>query len=53
MFVEGTYDSLIVDLSVIGIFAVVFLIISPIITEKITQVDFGQKLEELKKRRAR
>ena len=53
MFVEGTYDSLIVDLSVIGVFAVAFLIISPIITNRITQIDFGQKLEELKKRRAR
>ena len=53
MFVEGTYDSLIVDLSVIGVFAVVFLIISPIITNRITQIDFGQKLEELKKRRAK
>ena len=53
MFVEGTYDSLIVDLSVIGVFAVVFLIISPIITNRITQIDFSQKLEELKKRRAK
>jgi ABC-type multidrug transport system permease subunit len=53
MFVEGTYGTLIEDLSVIGIFAVVFLIISPIIAERVTQINFGQKLEELKKRRAR
>ncbi|MFW9792896.1 MAG: ABC transporter permease, partial [Candidatus Thorarchaeota archaeon] len=52
MFVEGTYTSLIVDLSVIGIFAVIFLIISPVITDRLTEVDFGQKLEDLKKRRA-
>ncbi|MFW9797807.1 MAG: ABC transporter permease [Candidatus Thorarchaeota archaeon] len=53
MFVEGTYDSLLVDLSVIGVFAVLFLIISPIITNRLTEVDFGKKLEDLKKRRAR
>ena len=53
MFVEGAYTSLVVDLSIIGIFAVVFLIISPIIADRLAEVDFGQKLEELKKRRAR
>jgi ABC-2 type transport system permease protein len=53
MFVEGAYTSLIVDLSIIGIFAVIFLIISPIIADRLTEVDFGRKLEELKKRRAR
>jgi ABC-2 type transport system permease protein len=53
MFVEGSYESLIVDLSVIGIFAVMLLFISPIIADKVTQIDFGQKLEELKERRAR
>ncbi|MGY5875022.1 MAG: ABC transporter permease [Candidatus Thorarchaeota archaeon] len=53
MFVEGTYSSLIIDVSVIGIFAVVFLIISPIITKRLIEVDFGKKLEDLKKRRTR
>ncbi|MFX1604841.1 MAG: ABC transporter permease [Promethearchaeota archaeon] len=53
MFVEGTYTSLVIDLTVIGVFAMVFLIISPIITERLTEVDFGQKLEDVKKRRAR
>ncbi|MFX1559938.1 MAG: ABC transporter permease [Promethearchaeota archaeon] len=53
MFVEGTYTSLVIDLTVIGVFAVVFLIFSPIITERLTEVDFGQKLEDVKKRRAR
>ncbi|MHA1962575.1 MAG: ABC transporter permease [Candidatus Thorarchaeota archaeon] len=53
MFVEGTYGTLIVDLSVIGFFAAVFLVISPIIADRVTQIDFGQKLEDLKKRRAR
>jgi len=53
MFVEGSYTSLLVDLSVIGLFAVVFLVISPIITDRLTKVDFGRKLEDLRKRRAR
>jgi hypothetical protein len=53
MFVEGTYTSLIVDLAVIGVFAIVLLVISPIITNRLTEVNFGNKLEELKKRRAR
>ena len=53
MFVEGTYGTLIIDLSVIGVFALVFLIISPIIANRVTQIDFGQKLEEVKKRRAK
>lgn len=53
MFVEGTYTSLIIDLTVIGIFAVAFLIISPIIADRLTEVDFGQKLEEVKKRRVK
>jgi ABC-2 type transport system permease protein len=53
MFVEGTYTSLIIDLTVISIFAVAFLIISPLIADRLTEVDFGQKLEEVKKRRAK
>ncbi len=53
MFVEGAYTSLVVDLSIIGIFAVIFLIISPIIADRLTEVDFSQKLEDLKNRRAR
>ncbi len=51
MFVEGSYTSLVTDLSVIGIFAVLFMFISPMITKRISQVNFGQKLEDMKKRR--
>ncbi len=53
MYVDGTYTSLAVDLSVIGVFAVVFLVISPIIADRLTEVDFGQKLEDMKKRRTK
>jgi ABC-2 type transport system permease protein len=53
MYVEGAYISLIVDLTVIGIFAVVLLFVSPIIADRLAEVDFGRKLEELKKRRAK
>ena len=51
MFVEGTYTSLVIDVCVIGVFAVIFLIISPLIADRVCQVDFGQKLENVKRRR--
>lgn len=53
MFVEGSYGTLAVDLSVIGIFAIVFVIISPILAGRLSRVDVGQKLENLKRRRRR
>jgi ABC-2 type transport system permease protein len=53
MFVEGSYGTLFVDLSVIGILAIAFLILSPIIADKVARVDFGQKLEDIKHRRNR
>ena len=51
MFVEGSYGMIIVDLSVIGAFALVFMVLSPIIADKVTRVDFAQRLEEIKRRR--
>ncbi len=51
MFVEGTYSTLLVDLSVIWIFTIPVLIIAPGITKKIAHIDFGQRLTELKERR--
>jgi len=53
MFVEGSYGTLSIDLSVIGIFAIVFVIISPILADRLSRVDIGQKLEEAKRRRRR
>jgi Na+/citrate or Na+/malate symporter len=51
MFVENSYNSLLVDLGVISIFAIIFTIVSPFVTEKITQVDFSRRIQEVRKRR--
>ncbi|MFW9974098.1 MAG: ABC transporter permease [Candidatus Thorarchaeota archaeon] len=48
MFVEGSYGTLPVDLSVIGVFAIGMIILAPILTNKLVRVNFGQKLEEIK-----
>jgi hypothetical protein len=53
MFVENSYGTLFVDLAVIGIFAFVLVVISPLVADRLSEVDFVQKLEELKKRRFR
>jgi hypothetical protein len=51
MFVEGNYGSLFLDLGVIGLFAIIFTIISPVVTDKITQVDFSRRIQEIRNRR--
>lgn len=51
MFVEGSYNSLFIDFGVISISAVLLMIISPIVTERITQMDFTRKIREIKNRR--
>lgn len=51
MFVEGTYSTLLVDVGVISTFALVFAIISPIITKRLVQVDFSRKIQEIRNRR--
>lgn len=51
MFVEGSYVTLPVDLTVIGIFAVILLAISPMITDKVAQLNMSQVLEGIKHRR--
>ena len=51
MFVEGSYGTLFIDLIVISIFAFAFIVLSPIVTNKVAKVDFGQKLEDIKHRR--
>lgn len=53
MFVEDSYSSLLIDLEVIGIFAIVIAIISPLVTERITQVDFSRRIQEIRNRRKR
>jgi len=51
MFVEGSYSSLLVDVGVISIFALVFAIISPNITNRLIQVDFSRKIQEIRNQR--
>ena len=50
MFVEGSYGTLFIDLTVISIFAFVFIVLSPILTNKVAKVGFGQKLEDIRHR---
>ncbi|TFG27256.1 ABC transporter permease [Candidatus Thorarchaeota archaeon] len=51
MFVEGSYTSLFVDLSIIWFFAIVLVMAAPTITQRLSRVDVGQKFVELKQRR--
>lgn len=51
MFVEGSYGTLLIDVGVIGIFAIIFLFISPIVSDKLSQMDITQKIGEIRNRR--
>ncbi|MFX0107878.1 MAG: ABC transporter permease [Candidatus Hodarchaeota archaeon] len=53
MFVEGSYGSLLIDMSVIGIFAGVFLIVSPAIAHRAGKIDFGSRIEQIRQQRKR
>ena len=53
MFVEGSYGSLLTDIGVIGMCAIVVMLVSPIIADRLSEVDFGQKVEHMKQRRSR
>lgn len=51
MFVEGGYKTLFVDLSIIWVFAIVFIIIAPTVTQRLARIDLSQKLVEFQQRR--
>ena len=51
MFVEGSYSSLFMDLGVICIFAMLVMIFAPILTDRMTQMDFTRKIRAIKNRR--
>ena len=51
MFVEGSYSSLFTDLSVICAFAAFLTIVSPIVADRITQMDFSRIIREIRNRR--
>jgi ABC-2 type transport system permease protein len=51
MFVEGSYTSLLADLTVIGLFAVVLVLISPSVADRMARIDFTQMIEDARQRR--
>ena len=51
MFVEGSYQTLILDLSVIGIFALAFTILSPIIAKRVSNIDIAGIVARIRNRR--
>jgi ABC-type transport system involved in multi-copper enzyme maturation permease subunit len=51
MFIDGTYSWLAVDITIIAIFALVFVVLSPSIAHRAAQVNIGQKLQHAKSRR--
>jgi ABC-type multidrug transport system permease subunit len=53
MFIDGNYEWLPVDIGIIGVFAAVFVIISPTIAHRAAQVNYGQKLQHMRSRRQR
>ncbi|MFW9957599.1 MAG: ABC transporter permease [Candidatus Odinarchaeota archaeon] len=53
MFIDGSYGWLTVDAAVIGIFALTFVVISPLAAHRASQVNYGQKIQNLRGRRQR
>ncbi|MHA1924360.1 MAG: ABC transporter permease [Candidatus Thorarchaeota archaeon] len=51
MFIEGSYGTLVTDLIVIGLSAVVVMIVAPFIADKATRIDFGARVERVRQRR--
>lgn len=51
MFIEGSSGWLFTDLAVIGIFAIVFTMISPFVALRVSHIDFSTKIERIRKRR--
>ncbi len=51
MFIDGTYSTLPVDFLVVTGFAVVFVALFPILAERISQIDYSQRINALRERR--
>ncbi|MFX0044455.1 MAG: ABC transporter permease [Candidatus Hermodarchaeota archaeon] len=51
MFIQGTYSTIAIDFAVVGAFAVAFVLISPMLADRLTKVDFGRRLKQLRGRR--
>jgi len=53
MFIQGTYSTIVIDFAVVGVFAVAVVLISPILADRLSRVDFGRRLKQLRRRRQR
>lgn len=51
MFVESNYSAFFIDFGVISVFAVLLMIISPIVADRFTQMDFTRTIRDIKNRR--
>ncbi|MGY5875021.1 MAG: hypothetical protein RTU30_04680 [Candidatus Thorarchaeota archaeon] len=50
MFIDGTHSTLLIDFSMIAGFAIIFVIVFSFLAERIAQVDYSQRIREIKKR---
>ncbi|MFW9800458.1 MAG: hypothetical protein ACFFD9_08480, partial [Candidatus Thorarchaeota archaeon] len=53
MFIQGTYSTIVIDFAVVGVFAVVLVLISPMLADRLGKVNFGRRLNQLSERRHR
>lgn len=53
MFIQGTYSTIAIDFAVVGVFAFTFVLISPILADRLSKVDFGRRLSQVRRRRTR
>lgn len=51
MFVEGSYNSLIIDMSVIGVFAAATVVLAPYLADMGSRINFGARIERIRQRR--
>ncbi len=50
MFIDGSYSTLLIDFSVLAGFAIVFVIVFPLLAERISHVDYSQRIRDIRKR---
>lgn len=53
MFVYGQYTFVMNDFAVIAVFALPMLVIAPFLANRISQIDYSRRIEELRRRRSR
>jgi hypothetical protein len=50
MFIDGTHSTLLIDFSVLAGFAIVFVIVFPLLAERISHIDWSQRIRDIRKR---